>query len=246
MAAVRFENLTLGYGRHPAVHHLNGELAPGSLTAIIGPNGAGKSTLLKGVVGAIKPLQGQIHIGGVESPHIAYLPQMSELDRSFPMNVRELVNLGLWRESGLFGSTRRFRQRVTTALAAVGLLDFADRTIDTLSGGQLQRALFARLLVQDAPIIVLDEPFNALDAQTAADLMAMVQRWHGEERTILVVTHDLELVREKFPQTLMIARELIGLGATTDVLTAENLLRARQLHEAFDDHADVCHIDDAA
>ena len=122
MASVHFENLTLGYGRHPAVHHLNGELEPGSLTAVVGPNGAGKSTLLKGIVGALKPLQGQIHLGG-HNAHIAYLPQMSELDRSFPLNGRELVNLGLWRESGLFGSTRRFKGRVTHALAAVGLLD---------------------------------------------------------------------------------------------------------------------------
>ncbi|MAP10859.1 MAG: ABC transporter [Gammaproteobacteria bacterium] len=245
MASVHFENLTLGYGRHPAVHHLNGELEPGSLTAVVGPNGAGKSTLLKGIVGALKPLQGQIHLGG-HNAHIAYLPQMSELDRSFPLNVRELVNLGLWRESGLFGSTRRFKGRVTHALAAVGLLEFEARPIDTLSGGQLQRALFARLLVQDAPIIVLDEPFNALDTRTANDLMAMVQRWHGEERTIIVVSHDLDLIRKEFPQTLMLARELIGLGATGDVLTAENLLRARQLPEAFDDHAHVCEIDDAA
>lgn len=243
---VSFENLTLGYGRHPAVHHLNGKLARGSLTAIIGPNGAGKSTLTKGIVGTIKPLQGRVVLHDTDAERIAYLPQLAEIDRSFPLRVEELVALGLWRETGLFGSTRKHQPRIAEAIAVVGLEGFEKRTIGTLSGGQLQRTLFARLLVQDASLIVLDEPFNSLDSKTAADLMHMVNRWHGEERTVMVVLHDLERVREHFPQTLMIARELIGLGATEDVLTAANLLRARQLHEAFDDHAAVCELDTAA
>ncbi|MEM7406691.1 MAG: metal ABC transporter ATP-binding protein [Pseudomonadota bacterium] len=246
MAAIQFDNLTLGYGRHPAVHHLDGQLRSGSLTAVVGPNGAGKSTLLKGVVGALKPLEGQVRFNHPTEPEIAYLPQLSELDRQFPITVRELVNFGLWRRTGLFGGLRRFRGVVTNAIAAVGLTGFETRAINSLSGGQLQRALFARLLVQDARVIVLDEPFNSMDSRTASDLMAMVQRWHGEERTVLVVLHDLDLVREQFPDTLLISRQLIGLGATPEVLTAENLLRARQLHEAFDDNAGVCDLHDAA
>jgi zinc/manganese transport system ATP-binding protein len=245
-SAVSFENLTLGYGRHPAVHHLSGDLERGSLTAIVGPNGAGKSTLTKGIVGILKPLQGRVSVNGTDAQRIAYLPQLAEIDRSFPLRVEELVALGLWRETGLFGSTRKHRQRIAKAIAAVGLEGFEQRAIGTLSGGQLQRTLFARLLVQDASLIVLDEPFNSLDSKTAADLMRMIKRWHGEQRTVMVVLHDLDCVREHFPQTLMIARELIGLGPTEKVLTGANLLRARQLHEAFDDHAAVCELDDAA
>ena len=245
-AAVSFENLTLGYGRHPAVHHLSGTLERGSLTAIVGPNGAGKSTLTKGIVGMLKPLQGRVVIDDQAATRIAYLPQLAEIDRGFPLRVEELVTLGLWRETGLFRSTRKYRGRIAQAISAVGLDGFERRTISTLSGGQLQRALFARLLVQDASLIVLDEPFNSLDTKTATDLMRMVNRWHGEQRTVMVVLHDLDCVREHFPQTLMIARELIGLGATEEVLTASNLMRARQLHEAFDDHAAVCEVDDAA
>jgi zinc/manganese transport system ATP-binding protein len=245
MTAIRFENLTLGYGRHPAVHHLDAELASGSLTAIVGPNGAGKSTLLKGIVGALKPLDGRVRFGSsARAPNIAYLPQLAELDRDFPLSVHELVKLGLWRHIGLFGSARPYARQVAHAIAAVGLTGFEARPISTLSGGQLQRALFARLLVQDAPLIVLDEPFNSMDTRTASDLMRMVQRWHGEARTVIVVLHDMNLVREQFPNAMLIARELIDVGATADVLCAENLLRARQLHEAFDEDASVCEVPD--
>ena len=243
MTAIRFNNLTLGYGRHPAVHHLEAELASGSMTAIVGPNGAGKSTLLKGLVGAIKPLDGHIELlTGGQPSHIAYLPQLAEVDRGFPLTVRELVNLGLWRKVGLFRSTRRYASEVVRAIAAVGLSDFASRPISTLSGGQMQRALFARLLVQDAPLIVLDEPFNSLDTRTSADLMRMVHHWHSEGRTVVVVLHDMTLVREQFPNVMLIARELIDVGAANDVLSPTNLLRARQLHEAFDDDAEVCEL----
>ncbi|MBT6277812.1 MAG: metal ABC transporter ATP-binding protein [Chromatiales bacterium] len=240
-AVITFENVTLGYDRHPAVHHLNGEVREGTLTAIVGPNGAGKSTLLKGVVGALRPLDGTIRLSGVQARDIAYLPQQSSVDRSFPMSVFDLVSMGLWREIGLFGGLGRARKlQVRDALSAVGLEGFERRSIGTLSGGQLQRTLFARLLLQDAQVIALDEPFNALDAKTAADLMALVQRWHGESRTIVAVLHDLNLVRDHFPDTLLIARRTVGWGRTEQVLTGENLLRARQIYEAFDDHAPVC------
>ncbi len=109
-----------------------------------------------------------------------------------------------------------------------GLTGFEDRSIGTLSGGQMQRVLFARLLLQDARLIVLDEPFNAVDTKTVADLCALVQRWHGEQRTVLAALHDLDLVRADFPEALLLARCAGGLGATRDVLTPENLLKARQ------------------
>ena len=108
----------------------------------------------------------------------------------------------------------------------------------------MQRALFARLLLQDADIILLDEPLTAIDSKTAADLLDLVRRWHSEHRTVVAVLHDMALVRETFPQTLMMARELVAFGRTADVLTPENLLAARRMIEAFDEGAHVCAVED--
>jgi zinc/manganese transport system ATP-binding protein len=240
-AAVRFQNLTLGYDRHPAVHHLDGAVESGALMAVVGPNGAGKSTLFKGIVGVIKPLAGRIERGALAARDIAYLPQAAEIDRSFPIDVFDMVAMGLWHHTGLFGGIdRKARGRVEEALAAVGLTGFEDRAIGTLSGGQMQRMLFARLLLQDARMIVLDEPFNAVDAKTSADLFDLVRRWHGEKRTVLTALHDIDFVRANFPETLLLAREPVAWGSTSTVLTPENLLTARRMCEAFDVHAAEC------
>jgi zinc/manganese transport system ATP-binding protein len=240
-AQLRFRNLTLGYDRHPAVHHLDGAVETGALMAVVGPNGAGKSTLFKGVVGALKPLAGRIERNGVLPQDIAYLPQVAEIDRSFPIDVYDMVAMGLWRRAGLFGGIgRKQREIIETAIAAVGLTGFEERAIGTLSGGQMQRMLFARLLLQDARVIVLDEPFNAIDAKTSADLLALVHRWHSEQRTVLAALHDMDLVRANFPETLLLAREPVAWGATREVLTAENLLKARRMCEAFDEQAEAC------
>jgi zinc/manganese transport system ATP-binding protein len=150
--------------------------------------------------------------------------------------------MGLWSRSGLFGRIgREDRTRIETALAAVGLVGFERRPIATLSGGQMQRALFARLLLQDAPVILLDEPFTAIDAKTTADLLDLVGRWHAEERTVVAVLHDLDMVRRAFPETLLIAREPVAWGRTGDVLNPDNLLKARRMVEAHDPHAAPCH-----
>jgi zinc/manganese transport system ATP-binding protein len=239
--AIRFDNVTLGYDRHPAVHHLTGTLAPGSLTAIVGPNGAGKSTLLKGIVGALKPLDGRIDRGDVPRRRIAYLPQAAEIDRSFPVSVYDLVSMGLWQKVGLFGGVRRKnRDGIGDAIAAVGLTGFENRDIGSLSGGQMQRALFARLLLQDARVILLDEPFTAIDTKTANDLLALVSRWHGEARTVIAVLHDLDVVKQHFPSSLVLGREVIAWGDTAEVLTAETMLKARRMLEAWDDDAKPC------
>jgi zinc/manganese transport system ATP-binding protein len=240
-AALQFRDLTLGYDRHPAVHHLDGAIETGALVAVVGPNGAGKSTLFKGIVGLIKPLAGRIERGDVPAQNIAYLPQAAEIDRSFPINVYDMVAMGLWRRTGLFGGVdRKLRDTVEHALAGVGLTGFEGRAISTLSGGQMQRMLFARLLLQDARVIVLDEPFNAVDAKTSADLFDLVRRWHGEERTVLAALHDIDFVRTNFPETLLLAREPVAWGNTREVLTADNLLTARRMCEAFDEHAAEC------
>jgi zinc/manganese transport system ATP-binding protein len=240
-AQLTFDNLTLGYDRHPAVHHLQGEVPAGALLAVVGPNGAGKSTLFKGIVGAIKPLSGRIGRDGIDPREIAYLPQAAEIDRTFPINVYDMVSMGLWRSAGLFGGIgRKERGRIDRAIATVGLTGFEERAIGTLSGGQLQRMLFARLLLQDAKLIVLDEPFNAIDSKTCADLLELVQRWHGERRTVLAALHDIDMVKQNFPNTLLLARESVAWGATPQVLTADNLLKARRMCEAFDEQAHAC------
>lgn len=244
MPAISCRDLTLGYDRHPAVHHVTAALAEGSLTAIVGPNGAGKSTLLKGIAGTLSPLDGEIAVAG--GKRVAYLPQSAELDRSFPIHVYDLVAMGLWGRAGLFGRIGKAqRAGIEEAIAAVGLTGFERRAIGTLSGGQMQRVLFARLLLQEADIILLDEPFTAIDARTSADLLDLVQRWHGEKRTVVAVLHDIETVRRVFPQTLLMAREAVAFGPTGEVLTAANLLKARRMVEAFDMHAAPCERDAA-
>jgi zinc/manganese transport system ATP-binding protein len=240
-AALQFRDLTLGYDRHPAVHHLTGTIETGALTAVVGPNGAGKSTLFKGIVGAIKPLAGGIDRAGLLPRDIAYLPQIADIDRTFPINVYDMVAMGLWQRAGLFGGVDQGgREVIRDAIAAVGLTGFELRAIGTLSGGQMQRMLFARLLLQDARVIVLDEPFTAIDAKTSADLFDLVRRWHSEKRTVVAALHDIEFVRNNFPSTLLLARQSVAWGATCDVLTPDNLLKARRMCEAFDDHAAEC------
>jgi zinc/manganese transport system ATP-binding protein len=244
-AQITFRDVTLGYDRHPAVHHLDGEVATGALLAVVGPNGAGKSTLFRGLVGILKPLAGGIETGGLDHRDIAYLPQAVEIDRSFPISVYDFVGTGLWRRIGFFGGMgKAAREPIAQALAAVGLNGFENRAIGTLSGGQMQRMLFARVLLQDARLIVLDEPFNAIDAKTSADLLDLVRRWHTEERTVLAALHDMELVRAHFPETLLLARGPVAWGPTAEVLTADNLLEARRMCEAFDEGAAACAVDD--
>ncbi|MBS9479267.1 zinc ABC transporter ATP-binding protein AztA [Ancylobacter radicis] len=245
-AVLSFRDLTLGYERHPAVHHLAGDVTEGALLAVCGPNGAGKSTLLKGIAGVLSPLAGRIDCT-IASRDIAYLPQAAEIDRSFPIDVYDLVSMGLWHRSGLFGGIARAdRARIEQAIATVGLEGFENRPIGTLSGGQMQRTLFARLLLQEARLILLDEPFTALDAGTVADLVALVERWNGEGRTVLAVLHDLELVRSHFPQTLLLARQPVAWGETREVLTTPNLSAARRMCEAWDETAPFCAPEQAA
>lgn len=239
--AITLEGLTVAYDRHPAVHHVSGTFAAGSLTAIVGPNGAGKTSLLRAVTGEARIDGGRIDRGGIAASDIAYLPQQAALDRSFPISALEVVMMGHWRRAGLF---RRIaggmRREAEAALAAVGLTGFETRQIASLSAGQFQRVLFARMLLQDCPVIVLDEPFTAIDARTTADLLRVVARWHGEGRSVIAVLHDHDLVRSHFPETLLLAREAIAWGPTAEVLVPSNALRARMMAEAWTDDAEIC------
>lgn len=241
---VSLDNLTVSYRQHPALHHISGHFAPGSLTAVVGPNGSSKSTLLKSTMGLLPVSGGQVRVA-VPRACMAYLPQLAEIDPGFPMAVRDCVVLGCWPRRGAWRGVGAVQlAQVDAALQAVGLDGFGARPIGSLSSGQLQRVLFARMLVQDAQLILLDEPFTAIDSKTTAALLALVHRWHAEGRTVVAVLHDDAQVREHFPQTLLLARELVAWGPTHEVMTESNLRQARAMADAWDENAALCAIDD--
>jgi zinc/manganese transport system ATP-binding protein len=212
-------DLTLCYGQHTAVENLDAEIESGTLTALIGPNGAGKSTLLEAVVGNCVPAHGQIVVCEQSRGAIAYLPQHSRIAGDLPIHVAGLVSMGLWTRRGAWGRRRRQdREDVRRAIEALGLTGLAQRPIGALSGGEYQRALFARILVQDACLILLDEPFAAVDEQTALLLQEVILRWHSEGRTVVTVLHDLYLVRTLFPRTLWLDRRKMAHDRTPVVL----------------------------
>lgn len=230
---IRFDNLSLGYDGRPVLTGLEGSVARGALLAITGPNGGGKSTLMKALAGRLRPLSGTLAFDGLHRKDIAYLPQAADLDRGFPLSVFDLVSAGAWRSAGILGGFgRRKTDLVQAAIATVGLRGRESTLIGKLSGGQLQRALFARLLVQDARLILLDEPFAAVDHGTVEDLTRLMERWSAEGRTIVAVLHDLDLIRAHFPQTLLIGRGAVAWGPTAEALSAQNLMAARRACES--------------
>jgi zinc/manganese transport system ATP-binding protein len=227
-AGIELEGVSVAYGRRLAVTDVTGHFVPASLTAVIGPNGAGKSSLLKALAGMLPLRSGTIRSAAGAKSDIAYLPQQAEIERTFPVSVSELIALGAWRS---FGAFRRpsdaVFERTAEAAASVGIESLLDRPVETLSAGELQRALFGRLLLQDASVILLDEPFAAVDEPTTGDLLRVVSRWHEAGRTVIAVLHDLDQVRAHFPTALLLARSCIGWGDTDSVITEENLARAR-------------------
>lgn len=239
MNAISVHDLTLCYKKHPAVHHLSGDFLKGQATAIVGPNGAGKSTLMKGLAGLMKADHGRIAFAPTTT--VAYLPQRSSVDSDFPISVFDFVALGLWANikngRAMSGNDQEV---VMHALKTVGLTDFVARNLETLSGGQLQRALFARLIVQDASVILLDEPFTAIDARTTIDLLALMCDWLREGRTVIAVLHDMRQVTTYFSQSVLLARELVAWGGTAEVNSLENWQKADMLAEGWINNAPIC------
>ncbi len=232
MSVLAFQDLTLAYGESPVVEGLTGRIEAGALLAVVGPNGAGKSSLLKAAMGELTPAAGAV-IAGVPRAEIAYLPQAAEIDLAFPLTVYDFVAMGLWREIGAWrGVGAAERARIADALSDVGLEGFEARPIAALSGGQRQRMVFARLALQRARLILLDEPFAAVDERTTGDLIQLIEGWRAAGCTVVAVLHDLALVRARFPDTLLLARRMIAWGPTDVVLTARNLSRAAAMVEA--------------
>lgn len=199
---ITLENLVTGYQGQPLTQPLSGCFKRGSLTAIVGANGSGKSTLLRTLAGLQPPVTGRVQC---DSPLLGWLPQRSELDRHFPITVSDVVAMGCWPATGLLrGLGSAGQQRINEALEQVGLIEMAHSAIARLSGGQFQRMLFARLLVQDAPLMLLDEPFTGIDSQTCDALLAIIATLHRQGKTLLVVLHSQRIVQQWFPETLWI------------------------------------------
>ena len=216
---VLLRDVTVRYGRRIALEAVSGEFVSGSLTAVVGANGAGKSTLLAAIAGVVRLAGGVVN--RAELQRLAYLPQLAAIDRGYPLTVAELIALGGWREFGAFRSPgAALRARAAAAAETVGLAGQLGRPTGEISVGELQRALFARLILQDAAVILLDEPFAAVDAQTMSVLLEQVTLWHQEGRTVIAVLHDLELVQARFPSTLVLARRCVAWGPTEMALQA--------------------------
>ncbi len=224
---IDIDNLSVSYSQGRVLSGLWCDFHAPSLWAIAGPNGAGKSTLLKTLLGLQKPSSGTIKFHGFCPCDVAYLAQQNQLDRRFPLTVGDTIAMGLFREVGIFRRyTKAQRCKMQDALDQVGLSAFAKTPLQALSGGQFQRVLFARLILQDAPVIFLDEPFTGVDGRTIEDLMRLLHQWVKEGRMVVAVLHDLDLVQEHFPHTLLLARQYFKYGPTLKVLTKKNMHEA--------------------
>ncbi|ALV93157.1 MULTISPECIES: metal ABC transporter ATP-binding protein [Pantoea] len=199
---MHFNRLQAGYQGQAVTPVVTGELAAGSMTALVGANGTGKSTLLKTIAGLLPPVAGTCEVQ-VPRKALGWLPQRSELETRFPLTVYELVAMGCWPRCGWFGGINRaLRLEIDAALDAVMMREFADAQPSTLSGGQLQRVLFARLMLQQSKVWLLDEPFNGIDTQTVALLMSILEQQQKLGTTLLVVLHDRPLVARHFNDVL--------------------------------------------
>lgn len=232
---VTLENVTVHYGPHKALHDVSGAFGAGTLTAVAGPNGAGKSTLLKLIAGLVRPSAGQIRVAPEVRGRIGYLPQTAAIQRDYPISVLQAASAGLWPEVGHTGALTVGRQaKVLAALAQVGLEGLECRQIGELSGGQFQRLLFARLMLQDPQLLLLDEPFAAIDAETTARLIKLLIDWHQSGRTIICVLHDLLLIRKYFPDSFVLAGKCMGRGHTHEMFEQKLLSFDLDMAELFE------------
>ncbi|MEO1081108.1 MAG: metal ABC transporter ATP-binding protein [Pseudomonadota bacterium] len=222
---VRIRNLALGYSESILLRQLSMDIEVGTTLAILGANGSGKTTFIKCLLGLSTSLAGEISWPNGRPREIGYLPQMSEFDHRFPLRVRDLVAMGSWRGFGLrSGLTEDKRKLIAKAMDETGVLSIAEQPLHALSGGQLQRALFARVILQDAPLIVLDEPFAAVDQRTEDHLLEVMEHWRREGRSVVLVVHDLSSVLDHCTQALLLGDGMATHGTVEDVLTHERLV----------------------
>jgi manganese/iron transport system ATP-binding protein len=242
---LQLQGVTVTYGPTPAIDNLTFQVERGDQVAVVGPNGAGKSTLFNVITGIIKPASGNVQIGGSEpGGHICvgYVPQRNRIDQRFPVTVADVVMMGRVGKIGLLRWPRRQdRERVQTALAQVGMVDFARRQIGELSGGQQQRVFLARILAQEAELLLMDEPLSGLDLPSQEAILTILAGLRRQGITILVATHDLNQAAEHFSQILLLNRRLVAYGPPAEVLTPERLMLAygSGMHVVHGDHDDL-------
>lgn len=232
-AVLEIRNLALGYPELTLFRGLSMDVERGSTLAILGANGSGKSTFVKMLLGLIAPLSGKLVWPDGPPKELSYLAQMTEFDRRFPLRVRDLIAMGAWKSFGLAGRLDRDTSaKVASAMDAAGVRDIADRSLHTLSGGQLQRALFARVIMQDAPLILLDEPFAAVDQTTEAHLLTLIDRWRDEGRAVVLVVHDLSSVLDHCDNALLLGNGEACHGSVDVILTPERLVAQNYLSKS--------------
>ena len=224
---IEIKNLTVTYKDTPVLDNINVTLSKSKIIGIIGPNGAGKSTLIKAVLNIISS-KGIIKIDDKLSKDqlgsVAYVEQKINIDYNFPIKVRECVSLGIYPKIGLFKNLNKHDwQKVDGALKLVGLEEFSNRQISELSGGQFQRVLIARCLVQEAKYIFLDEPFIGINSVSEEIIMNTLKKLRDNGHTILIVHHDLRKVHAYFDEVLLLNKKLISYGSTKETFTRENL-----------------------
>ena len=221
MNAIEIKNLTVAYGENIALEDLNLNIEVGSLMALVGPNGAGKSTLIKTILKFLKQITGEIKIN---AKTLAYVPQRNSVDWDFPTTLFDVVEMGCYGRVGLFKRvSKEEKQKVLKAIEQVGMLEFKDRQISELSGGQQQRAFIARALVQEADIYLMDEPFQGVDSTTEKSIVEILKQLKAEDKTIIVVHHDLQTVPTYFESVALINKAVIVSGKVSEVFTQENI-----------------------
>ena len=225
---ITIKNVGVSYAMQPHVlKDCNATIEGPTITGIIGPNGAGKSTLLKAILGLIQS-SGEILIDGEPTKKvlqkIAYVEQKSHIDFTFPITIRECVALGRTvKKKPLQRLTKEDWEKGDAAIEEVGLTDLASRQIGALSGGQFQRVLLARCMVQEAQYIFLDEPFVGIDMLSEKVIMTILRKWKEEGKTILMVNHDLSKVKEYFDQVILVKHAIVASGKTEDVFIKKYL-----------------------
>lgn len=228
MEAIRIRDLTVSYDLKPVLWDIDLDIPKGVLMAIVGPNGAGKSTLIKAILNLVKPVTGKVLFNNQPykkvQKQISYVPQRGSVDWDFPTTVFDVVLMGRYGHIGwLKRPTNKEKELATEALEKVGMLDFIDRQIAELSGGQQQRVFLARSLVQDADIYLLDEPFQGVDIKTEKAIITILKELKEAGKTVVVVHHDLDTVREYFDYVTLLNLKVIASGKVSEVFTKDNL-----------------------
>jgi manganese/zinc/iron transport system ATP- binding protein len=226
--ALEIHDMTVAYHRRPVLWDVDLQVPEGKLVGVIGPNGAGKTTLIKAVLGLVPLASGKVEIYG--QPYedqrrlVGYVPQRESVDWDFPVTVRDVVLMGTYGRLGWFRRPRRAeRQLADQCLEQVGMASFARRQIRQLSGGQQQRVFLARALAEQAQVYFLDEPFAGVDAATESAIVNLLQTMRSAGKTMFVVHHDLQTVRDYFDWVILLNMRLVACGAVEETFTPENM-----------------------